>query len=407
MLTKGVGVEQWRSLPAACDIAEDLASKAVRRRVLVADDDAIIRQLAGSKLGSLGYEAIEAVDGRQARELLERHTVSLAIVDLGMPNVDGFELIDYIRGAPRTRHLPVIVVTSRTDSTAIVAAFEAGATSFLTKPVHWATFGNHVEYLMRLEQSAHMQRNRAQRAEAASRVKDAAIAAAFSKGLDRSARIAERAERMLEELRDCPEGEYLHDQLVQILAEAADVVSSLRHARNVSRHIGTTTVIDEKLVPLRALLAAAQTDVQKLAASLEVTVSVGRQPDDALVACDPEGMVAAFTQVIGNAVSFSRVGGRVTVEANLHLDSLLTIEVSDDGPGMSPDVYAACLNPLGHEDLLPEEIDSTQCAGLVFVKAVTEAHGGELEIRSMPGQGTTVMIALPAERVLHETDIAA
>jgi CheY-like chemotaxis protein len=387
--------------------ALDHAAKATRRRVLVADDDPIIRQLVGSKLGSLGYEAIEAVDGKQARELLARHAVNLAIIDLSMPNVDGFELIEHIRGAPRTRHLPVIVVTSRTDSAAIAAAFKSGATSFLTKPVHWATFGNHVEYLMRLEQSAHLQRSRAQRAEAASRVKDAAIASAFSRGIDRSARIADRAERMLAALPDCPEGQYLHDQLGQVLAEAADVIASLRHARNVSRHIGTATVIDEKLVPLRAMLAAARADVEKLAGSLGVTVSVNRQPDDALVACDPEGLVAALAQVMSNAVRFSPVGSKVNVEATLHQDSLLTIEVSDDGPGMSPDVYAACLSPLGHEELLPEEIDSTQCAGLVFVKAVTEAHGGELEIRSMPEQGTTVMIALPAERVLRETDIAA
>jgi CheY-like chemotaxis protein len=386
--------------------AIDHASKAARRRVLVADDDPIIRQLVGTKLASLGYEAIEAEDGNQARELLESYAVNLAIIDLGMPNVDGFQLIEYIRGTPRTRHLPVIVVTSRTDGAAIEAAYEAGATSFLTKPVHWATFGNHVEYLMRLEQSAHQQRSRAQRAEAASRVKDAAIASAFSEGLDRTARIAELAERLLDELANSADGDLIQDQLGQILSEAADVVDALRHARNVSRHVGTTTVIEEKLVPLEAVLSAARQETDKLAGSRNVTVSV-RQPSDALLACDPEGLVAALGQVIGNAVRFSPRANDVALEAELHRDGMLTISVSDRGPGMSPDVYAACLNPLGHEDLLPPDIDSTQCAGLVFVKAVVEAHGGALEIRSMPGQGTTVMLALPAERVLHETDLAA
>ena len=117
-------------------------------KVLVADDDAIFRQLADEALRELGYVAVEAIDGAQALDVLGGPAIGLAIVDLQMPNIDGLALIRCIRATPRIRHMPIIVVTSRTDRTAIDDAFEAGATSFLTKPVHWPTFGSQVKYLL-------------------------------------------------------------------------------------------------------------------------------------------------------------------------------------------------------------------------------------------------------------------
>ena len=85
-------------------------------RVLVVDDDPINRNLIAAQLTKLSCEAVEAEDGRQAWGRLTEEIFDLAIVDLNMPNMNGFELIQCVRGFPRTRHLPVVVVTSHGDS---------------------------------------------------------------------------------------------------------------------------------------------------------------------------------------------------------------------------------------------------------------------------------------------------
>ena len=70
-------------------------------------------------------------------------------LDLEMPRLDGFEVLERLRADPVTRELPVIVVTGREDVAAIDRAFEAGATSFLVKPINWRLLSYQIRYVMR------------------------------------------------------------------------------------------------------------------------------------------------------------------------------------------------------------------------------------------------------------------
>ena len=84
-------------------------------RVLVADDDPIVRSLISQHLVELNAVAVEAEDGAVAWRLLGEQSFDLAIVDLAMPEVDGFQLIARMRGHLAMLHLPILVVTSRED----------------------------------------------------------------------------------------------------------------------------------------------------------------------------------------------------------------------------------------------------------------------------------------------------
>ncbi len=116
--------------------------------VLVVDDELITRSLLVSKFAMLDVGATEAEDGEQAIRILEQKTFDLAIVDLEMPNVDGYELLQAIRANPRTATMPVIVLSCREDKPAIDGALAAGATSYLAKPIEWKSFGDHVANAM-------------------------------------------------------------------------------------------------------------------------------------------------------------------------------------------------------------------------------------------------------------------
>lgn len=117
---------------------------------LIVDDDPILRSLLRAKLVHQIPEAYEADDGGAAWDLLRNIDFQIAFVDLEMPNIDGITLIQCIRAHPRTRHLPIVVITGRQDAGALKQALDAGATSYLQKPLNWSTFEHHVGHLLAL-----------------------------------------------------------------------------------------------------------------------------------------------------------------------------------------------------------------------------------------------------------------
>jgi CheY-like chemotaxis protein len=127
---------------------------AAAMRVIVVDDDPIFRTVALTKLQRMSHVVTEAGDGSSAWDAIVRGGADLALVDLEMPNMKGVELIRCIRSHPRTRHMPVVVITSRNDAEAVRGSLEAGATSFMTKPVNWSMFANHIDFLLRLHSAA-------------------------------------------------------------------------------------------------------------------------------------------------------------------------------------------------------------------------------------------------------------
>ena len=113
-------------------------------RVLIVDDDAITRTLVAEKVGQLNVWTVGAEDGEQAWDCLQKRSFDLALIDLEMPNMDGFELIQKMRSDPRTMNVPIIVLTGREDRAAIEQLLLAGASSYLSKPLNWAALGKNI-----------------------------------------------------------------------------------------------------------------------------------------------------------------------------------------------------------------------------------------------------------------------
>ena len=119
-------------------------------RVLIVDDDAFLRTAVAKKIQQLGATTLEAEDGMKAFALLRREQIDIAIIDLEMPVMNGLELLGCIRGAPRLKHLPVLVLTAAEDRVSLERALECGATSLMIKPLNWAAFSSHIEHILYL-----------------------------------------------------------------------------------------------------------------------------------------------------------------------------------------------------------------------------------------------------------------
>lgn len=105
------------------------------RRALVVDDDPVIRRLVCAMLRMAAIPSLQAEDGQEAWDLLQRETIDVVITDRSMPKMDGLQLLRAMRGSPAHTNIPVIMLTGTLASEAAPEASIEGADAFLRKIV--------------------------------------------------------------------------------------------------------------------------------------------------------------------------------------------------------------------------------------------------------------------------------
>ena len=105
-----------------------------RSVVLVADDDRDILDLLAFRLGRAGYEVVSASDGEEALRLAVERKPDLAVLDVMMPKLDGYEVTRRMRADESTKRIPVILLTARVQEHDVARGFEVGADDYMKKP---------------------------------------------------------------------------------------------------------------------------------------------------------------------------------------------------------------------------------------------------------------------------------
>ncbi|MDP8243206.1 MAG: response regulator [Candidatus Hinthialibacter antarcticus] len=117
--------------------------------VLVVDDDANFRLLARRALEQANLTVIEAYSGQEMLDRFAANTVDVILLDIMMPEMDGYEACRRLRSLPDGGLVPVLMLTGLDDIESIKNAYEAGATDFISKPVNWLILGHRVLFLQR------------------------------------------------------------------------------------------------------------------------------------------------------------------------------------------------------------------------------------------------------------------
>jgi two-component system sensor histidine kinase/response regulator len=340
-------------------------------------------------LRDLDVEILVARSGQEALELLLQHDVALALLDVQMPEMDGFELAELMRGAERTRHVPIIFVTAGVrDSHRHFRGYEAGAVDFLYKPIDPHILRSKAEVFHQL----HRQRQQ----------------------LD--AHLAEMAETLrLNEVFAAVLGHDLRNPLSAIVASAHVLRQSQDElARNMGQRVLSSgrrmaRLIEDLLDFSRARLAGGITVRPEPGDLGDITRRVlqahqATTPDRRIVLTqegslrghfDGERVAQMASNLVGNALQHGADRGEISVHLDGRDGTRLRFSVSN--PGEIP----AALREVIFEPFRGrmEEDDSRGGGlglGLYIVQQLARAHGGEVLVTS--GGGTTSFtVALPRE----------
>jgi DNA-binding response OmpR family regulator len=106
----------------------------MKKKVLIVDDEEVIRKFLRIHLDKLGYEVKEAADGEQAIEELAKGDFDLLICDILMPKKDGWEVVKEVKSNSKTKHLPVILLTAKNEDSDMFKGYDLGASYYMTKP---------------------------------------------------------------------------------------------------------------------------------------------------------------------------------------------------------------------------------------------------------------------------------
>ena len=102
--------------------------------LLVVDDNEMNRDVLSRRLRRQGYRVAVAVDGRQALEMLQAEEFSLVLLDIMMPEMNGYQVLEHLKADSALRHIPVIMTTALDETDGIEKCIELGAEEYLTKP---------------------------------------------------------------------------------------------------------------------------------------------------------------------------------------------------------------------------------------------------------------------------------
>ncbi len=369
--------------------------------ILVVDDDQRNVRLMESILRSNGYAVVRAFDGEEALRLVDAERPDLVLLDVMMPKMSGFEVCQRLKSRYETRLLPVIMVTALNALEDKVQALEIGADDFLSKPI------NKVELLAKVRATLRV-KSRQDEVERQKRELEES-----NEELLKMQRFKESMTQMVvHDLKNPLAGIMGNIQLLQM--QRAELpppkveellgrtLESSRQLMRMILNILDIGKLEERKMRLRPepaslhrIVGDSVGELQSLSARdgirLENRVSADLPP----VPVDRELIGRVVGNLLNNAFKHTPSGGEVVVEARPEGEEVV-LTVRDNGEGIPVD-----LQPHIFEKFITGESDNSRRMmfdsglGLTFCKLAVQSHGGRIWIRSKPGEGTSVFVALP------------
>jgi signal transduction histidine kinase len=359
--------------------------------ILLVDDDPAKLLSYEAILSELGENLITASSGREALQRLLHNEIAVILLDVRMPDMDGFELARLIREHPRYQDTPLIflsaVLLTPLDQ---LKGYDHGAVDYLTVPfipeLLRAKVRVFVEHYRCRQALAHAQRE-------AQRAQHFAMLGRLAAGVSHEIRNPMAALGLHIDLLD----EELHDRAPEIAAHVAELFVEIKTQMGrvddlLQDYLSLVRVSTIERTPqhLGDLLQAWAGEWQQCAQSQGVTLRLEGIEHLGMLALHPNTFRRALLNLVQNALDAMPQRGILTVRGQ-RTATHVELQVQDTGSGIPTAQLAAIFEPL-----YTTKPGGTGL-GLYIVQEIVAAHGGQVTVESVVGQGTTFTVTLPLE----------
>ena len=359
--------------------------------ILVVDDTLPNLELLSEMLKARGYKVRPVPSGDLALQAAQSNPPDLILLDIHMPDMNGYEVCERLKADERLQDIPVLFISGLSEITDKVEAFRVGGADYITKPFQFE------EVEARVATHLELRRQRRQLLENYEQLQKLEVLRD-----DLTHMIVHDLRTPLtniignlQTLQDADYDRELTQEFVPVALEAGQtLLGMVNDLLDISKMEAGQMALEITEFPVAVVVEAALGSVRCLAAQKNLEVSADVTPPDLRLHADEDKIRRALTNILGNAVKFTREGA-VRVHARGENGGVL-ISVADTGEGIPQADRERVFEKFSQVELRSGGRQMSTGLGLAFVRLAIEAHGGTAWVESEIGKGSTFCISLPA-----------
>jgi signal transduction histidine kinase/predicted metal-dependent phosphoesterase TrpH len=364
-------------------------------KVLIADDERDLVEMLAYNLKKKGYQTIAAFNGFEAWEKIETEKPLLLILDLMMPELDGWELCRLIRRSQKeeVREVGILMLTARAMPEDRVYGLEIGADDYLTKPFSLNELILRVEKLAEKRKAVYQLKEEMGSLQSSIQKKETDLKKVVHDLKNPLLSMGASAKRMLRRNQSEEELKILrtiYDSSVHLTRWIDDTLFSSDDLSQKNKGEMKESEIEPMVRQAIDLLKELSRD-KNIEIRLEASASIPP------VYCHEQLLFRAIQNLLSNALKYTADGGKVDVTVTSYLQrkdrGVVEISIKDTGIGILEDDIERIFEPFYRGRNISTETGAG--LGLSFVKEVVDSHGGRMLVQSEPQKGSTFSVLLP------------
>lgn len=390
------------------EIDDNMLEQNTNSRILIVDDNPQNLQVLGRLLQEKNYEIEFAINGKAALEWLESQQFDLILLDINMPEMDGFEVCQTIRKDEKLNKVPVIFLSADSDRESILRGFELGAQDYVTKPFDSRELIVRVKTHLSLKNSLEKLEsvNRVLEEKVKERTLQLSIANENLESMNLKLMELDNAKSdflnlISHEIRTPLNGillplELLKDpvsadeakELVSILDSSVKRLEKFSLNALLITRLKTKPVVNKSKIDLSKLINEILDEEKDAINTRGLTVRDNSGDRAFCVEGETELVKKCILNIFQNAVTFSPSGGLIEIKC-YNEGQKITLEISDNGKGIPDDIIDKGTEPFSKG---AEYHDKSTGIGLPLAKLIMEAHGGDLILGNKAEAGALVKL---------------
>lgn len=362
-------------------------------KILLVDDNPINIRVAAKILRNHKYNISYAKTGFDALQKTKTIDFDLILLDIMMPEMDGYQVCEELKKDSRTFKIPVIFLTAKTEPENIVRAFQLGGADYVTKPFNGQELISRVETHIRLKQSREELENANLLLKEANETKDKMFSIISHDLLGPFGNIRESLEMIVNKDVNIDE-ENMHTFIKAMWNSIGAAYSLLENLLYWARNQQGRMVYKPKPISLNSLIHETYALLDGVARNKSITLKTSLM-EDFTIFSDKNAVKTILRNLISNAIKFTNPNGSIKISVKNKNADFVILSVSDNGVGMDKETTENLFSKNKTEPRWGTKGEKGVGLGLVITREFVEKHGGEIWVESKVGEGTTFYLTLP------------